>query len=62
MRFAAKQLHTADSGQARPRYHSETGYSRRKFAKNFLRLTVSIRRRICYTEKKATCIGRTHPL
>ena len=24
--------------------------------------SVSIRRRICYTEKKATCIGRTHPL
>ena len=24
--------------------------------------SVSIRQRICYTEKKATCIGRTHPL
>ena len=35
MRFAAKQLHTADSGQARPRYHSETGYSRRKDREEF---------------------------
>ena len=51
----------AEPPSARPRA-AHIRYSRRKIVKIFLRLTVSIRRRICYTEKKATCIGRTHPL